>query len=305
MKLSICLATYNRAGKLERTLKALERERVPGVEIVVCDNHSTDHTPEVVCEALKRMPLSYRRHESNLGPSANFRSAVEMAKGEYVWLMSDDDFLAHGCVEKVLKVLDCAYVFVNYEFFVAGQIVPTDFPVTEDARISSVDELFLKTRFANSFIGANVFRRELLLACPQEWWGNEWPQLYFACELVKHGGYVLSEPLLAMAASPVMESRAEKSREGRPTYYMDAHLQYLRFAAEVSKRMGEKARDLMLSQARDMNLAQIVYHRATTKGDGWYRLKAFCRMAMFKGLRWSPRFWLADVPTLFLPSRIA
>ncbi len=49
------------------------------------------------------MDLSYKRQESNLGFDLNLISSIKMASGNFVWLMSDDDALVPGAVERALE----------------------------------------------------------------------------------------------------------------------------------------------------------------------------------------------------------
>src|SRR5262249_43952022 len=64
------------------------------------DNASTDQTAAVV-DKLRDSRLSYQRHATNIGSSANWASLLDRAAGEYfVWLQDDDlifpSFIAEG-----------------------------------------------------------------------------------------------------------------------------------------------------------------------------------------------------------------
>lgn len=85
-KLSICLITYNRAQFLEQVLQDLLMPRFFDFtfEIVLCDNHSTDNTPEVVKKWMERHPqIRYFRQKKNVGPLNNLLHAYRSAKGEF------------------------------------------------------------------------------------------------------------------------------------------------------------------------------------------------------------------------------
>ena len=90
----------------------------PGVEIVIMDNASSDNTTEVVTQYLLRHPeVRYFRHQENLGVDRNYDEAVNYARGEYCWLMSDDDLLCPRAINKVLSALEGGedLVIVNAE----------------------------------------------------------------------------------------------------------------------------------------------------------------------------------------------
>lgn len=121
--LSICISTFNRADWLDVSLKNLtnllpiENE---DIELVVCDNTSTDHTPEVVKPYLDRSDFSYHRNLENVGMLGNLRVTAHSARGEYIWILGDDDLVLPGAIENVLTALksntDAALVYLNYSY---------------------------------------------------------------------------------------------------------------------------------------------------------------------------------------------
>ena len=122
-KLSVCISTYNRAEWLSASLRNWARlypQAIPGVELLVCDNTSTDHTPEVVAPYLARPDFSYHRNAQNVGMLGNLRETAHHARGEYVWIVGDDDLLLPGSVERVVDALNrhpgIALVYLNYAF---------------------------------------------------------------------------------------------------------------------------------------------------------------------------------------------
>lgn len=122
-KLSICISTYNRADWLAVSLKNWSRlypEPFPEMEILVCDNASTDHTQEIVKPYLERSDFCYHRNEHNVGMLGNLKETTHHANGEYVWILGDDDLLIPGAIERVMDALwlhsDVALVYLNYAF---------------------------------------------------------------------------------------------------------------------------------------------------------------------------------------------
>jgi FkbM family methyltransferase len=121
--LSICISTYNRAEWLATSLKNWTRlypDPLPEVEFLVCDNTSTDHTPQVVKPYLDRTDFAYHRNVRNVGMLGNLRETAHYARGEYVWIIGDDDLLMPGAIERILATLQAhpqvALVYLNYAF---------------------------------------------------------------------------------------------------------------------------------------------------------------------------------------------
>ncbi len=122
--LSICIPTYNRAELLRSALYSVVRQAAAldgQVEVVVSDNCSPDHTPEVLAWAQTLGPLRSHRNAENIGAARNYFQLVqEMAQGEYCWILGDDDLVRAGAVAEVVSALashpDIDYAFVNVAY---------------------------------------------------------------------------------------------------------------------------------------------------------------------------------------------
>lgn len=95
LKLSIVLATYNRAEILRETLRCLFDQELPdnsAIELIVIDDASPDHTSQVVAEAQKTAPfkLDYLRNATNGGPGYTQNRGLREARAPLVLLMADD-----------------------------------------------------------------------------------------------------------------------------------------------------------------------------------------------------------------------
>ena len=177
-RLSICITTYNRGSWLAVSLKNLARqwrEPHPDVEIIVCDNASTDDTPEVVQPYIGRADFRYYRNPMNVGMLGNLQETAHHARGRHVWVLGDDDVVKPGAIERVLKIVtekpDLALVYLNYAYtreedarkiadlgeFIAGSI-----PVVEPGPDVSRPIREIATKSENFFtaIYCLVFRRD-------------------------------------------------------------------------------------------------------------------------------------------------
>lgn len=111
--LSICTPTHaGRAGTLAYGIEALLSQSAgplrSRVELCISDNASNDGTEELVrsLSAHSPVPIRYRRNPVDLGPGRNIVQSVEMARGDYCWLVSSDDALADGALARMLELLD-------------------------------------------------------------------------------------------------------------------------------------------------------------------------------------------------------
>jgi glycosyltransferase involved in cell wall biosynthesis len=106
--LSICIPTYNRARYLSNCLHSIATNLSQSeldFEICISDNCSTDETEKVVRIMQKKMAIKYQKNSSNLGIPRNFINVVAMAKGQFVWLIGDDDLLLPYALIELLSLI--------------------------------------------------------------------------------------------------------------------------------------------------------------------------------------------------------
>lgn len=122
-KLSLCISTYNRAGWVEVNLRNIFSQIGPprdDLEVLVVDNTSVDHTPDVVQTYLARSDFRYVRNLKNVGMLGNLAVTAQRAKGEYVWIIGDDDLTRPGIIERVLQIInqnpDIGLIYMNYGY---------------------------------------------------------------------------------------------------------------------------------------------------------------------------------------------
>ncbi len=100
---TIGIPTYNRAnGYLRTALQSAVSQDYPNLEIIICDNCSTDNTEAVVKE-FRHPGLRYVRHERNIGWNANFNSCLDLATGKFFLLLHDDDVIDSDFVSTCIR----------------------------------------------------------------------------------------------------------------------------------------------------------------------------------------------------------
>ena len=122
--LSITIPTYNRASYLNTCLKYLIPQyvkRQDEVEIIICDNASTDNTREIVANyVMNGAKIKYLRNEQNLGYVGNQIKCIENASGKYTALLCDDDIYTEGLLDSILgaaRKKEYAFIALNYYAF--------------------------------------------------------------------------------------------------------------------------------------------------------------------------------------------
>jgi len=76
------------------------------IQVCVSDNCSSDDTENIVRRAQEKITIKYQKNSSNLGIPRNFLKVVEMAEGEFVWMIGDDDLLLPCAIKELLNIID-------------------------------------------------------------------------------------------------------------------------------------------------------------------------------------------------------
>jgi len=195
-RLSLCIATLNRAPFLRVTLDSIVSQTREGLEIVIVDGGSTDGTRELVREYVARHDnIRYVRLDQKGGVDQDYCRAVDEASGEYCWLFTDDDILKPGAIEAVWLTLARGYslVVVNADVrdaTLTHLLAPRRLPFETDVEFGpgEFEALFMATASYMSFIGCVVIRRDL--------WQSRERVEYFGTVFV-HVGVVFQAPLPA------------------------------------------------------------------------------------------------------------
>ena len=100
--LSICIPTFNREKNLKRMLNSIKLNS--HVEIIVCDDGSTDKTNQLLKNHFNIPNLKYI-FQKNSGVSAAMLTAYQNATGKYVIKMDSDDLFTDNGLDFILDTL--------------------------------------------------------------------------------------------------------------------------------------------------------------------------------------------------------
>ena len=205
IQLSICIPTLNRARFIGETLDSITPQLTDSVEVVIVDGGSTDDTAEIVAGYVERFPhIRYVRSPksttvpSNQGFDRDCNLAVELARGTYCWLMTDDDLLVDGAIAEILSRVSAGHDLM----LVCARVCSVDLKQTLEPSVPTIaqnqhyDRAAWTTFVAQlgkrlTFLGAVIVRRAL--------WQARERERYFGTGFV-HVGVILSAPMDSVVA---------------------------------------------------------------------------------------------------------
>lgn len=205
--LTVVIPTYNRAKDLQECLSYVIPQVMAHkdkVHIYISDNASTDNTKELVGKIMAENPeiITYFCQKENLTASPNFDDAVHRVNTEYVYMLSDDDFIVPECISFLLRCID---KYPDVEYFYLNQYVADDYMMGATLFNRNISKGYvtvyqtgadlIKKHFSGpSCISANMFRKNVWVAashlkkedCP----GYVWLSILFQGAIHKKSAFI-------------------------------------------------------------------------------------------------------------------
>lgn len=102
-KVSILIPTYNGAAYLSECIESVLAQTYQDWELLILDDCSSDDTIKIAQSYARRDPrLSVEFNPKNLGLVGNWNRCVQLAKGEWIKFVFQDDWIEPECLEAML-----------------------------------------------------------------------------------------------------------------------------------------------------------------------------------------------------------
>ena len=106
-RVSIIIPTYNCAAYVEQAVRSALEQDLPGSEIIVVDDGSSDRTAELLRSWVESGAIQYVYQENRGLPGAR-NTGARIASGEYLAFLDADDVFAPGAVRKMRDAMDAS-----------------------------------------------------------------------------------------------------------------------------------------------------------------------------------------------------
>ncbi|HEY0098744.1 MAG TPA: glycosyltransferase family 2 protein, partial [Pyrinomonadaceae bacterium] len=102
---SICIPTFNGAKYLHQAIESALAQSLTDFELLIVDDASTDDTLSIA-QAFARRDARIRVHQNSrrLGLGGNWNRCLELAGGEWIKFLFQDDYLAPECVARMYEL---------------------------------------------------------------------------------------------------------------------------------------------------------------------------------------------------------
>lgn len=213
---SILIPAFERPDYLRRSLKQIALQSFRDFEVIVTDDSATDAIESFLREQTFDFPIRYRHNSPAKGTPLNWTSGIDLAAGEWIKILHDDDWLARpDSLDEYVRAIrpEIDLIFSGYEavFEETGH--------REDRTISkhAFDEITRNPYklFASNRIGPPsvlMFRRGMTEHFdPQLKWIVDWEG--YIRMLQQHGAVYVDRPLICMSYNA---TQVTKSCLGNP-----------------------------------------------------------------------------------------
>ena len=255
--ISICVPAYNRAGVLPALLDSILNQDFNDFDIVVAEDASPERQviAAKVTEYQQRYGnrVKYHANRQTLGYDGNLRRLVELATGDYVLFMGNDDLLAPGALRAVAAAVQAhptvGVVLRSYSSFMSDPERPVQvFRYFGEDRVFPPGPDTVVTFFRRSvFISGMVFKRSSAAACSTERFDGTllYQQHLVGRILAKESGVYLNSILTYHRLGGVPDFGASAAEQGLfvpKQQTPDSSVNFMRGMIAIAKSLDEARR---------------------------------------------------------------
>lgn len=113
MLVTIIIITYNSSIYVQETLNSVLKQTYPynQLEIIISDDCSTDHTPDICRKFIKDYNdrfarILFTQTPYNKGICGNYNHALMLAQGKWIKYIAGDDRLKFNCIERFVAKIE-------------------------------------------------------------------------------------------------------------------------------------------------------------------------------------------------------
>lgn len=173
--ISVVMPVYNTEKYVGQAIESILKQTFSDFEFIIIDNGSHDKSGDIICQyAQKDSRIQVIHNEVNVYIAEARNSAIEKARGEYLYLIDSDDTVELDMLSKmynVAKKYDAQYVVAGYYMEYYQQGVHSSYEVCPD------DVFYEKNEFRTNAI---KYLTRTILTVP-------WNKLYSLEYIRQHG----------------------------------------------------------------------------------------------------------------------
>jgi abequosyltransferase len=303
--LTIGIPTFNGSKyireAIESVISQVDDRFAKSVEILVSDNASTDDTGRIINECIGRaeITVAYVCNEVNVGYDRNVDNLFKHAKGKFLWLLGDDDYLVNGAITKFFEIIekhsDLSVILLSVQFLdiVTGktnQMVKFD----KDYLSRDGDDFFQKCEWGASALSSLVIRKaDWNLQSLSNYFGSQWIHIAGIVHILSHHkpSYIVSNIMVIVRVS-------NDRWEGHFGNQLLVAFSYLGILKEMTELGCKEETYQFFAKDRFRRTLFEIIHLRPQSFNGRFLLAK--RMMQYHKSYFA--FWFLHLPILFMPT---
>ncbi len=194
--ISIIVPTFNRSKSLLLAIKSILKAKNQNIEIIIIDDASDDDTHKKI-NLLNNKNIKYIRNENNIGTAKSKLKGVDIAAGDYMGFLDDDDIWTNELINFESDISsNCDIILYNFQMY-----YKTD-NTTRFCNLKKYQNNFeynVAKTMGGIFMQACLFKKEFILshknhldykATPSEDWdffltlAKDRPSIYYSNKII-------------------------------------------------------------------------------------------------------------------------
>ena len=142
--ISICIPTYNGSQYIEKCIESCLAQSYRNIEIIVCDDCSSDSLLNVLNPYLKKdCRITFYQNEKNLGLVGNWNKCMNYASGEYIKWLFQDDWMDVYAIEEFVEIANNGYDFiVSKRNFILNELATDEDKMYYSKKVKTLENYF-------------------------------------------------------------------------------------------------------------------------------------------------------------------
>lgn len=206
---SIAVYNYNYGPYIDQCLDSIFKQTYQNFEVCISDNSSTDNSWDIISKYIKKYPDKIKaiKNSKNMGAGFNRENAEHLASGDYLLVLTSDDYIDPSFLEKTVSSLesnnDCVFAMVHRDVVTSeGKIIHEKPFYNRSCKINGHSQaaVFMMAG-VNPSISQIIYRRSMIgygsmvggHVLNARWFGERIKDFELCC---KHDIIYICEPLL-------------------------------------------------------------------------------------------------------------
>lgn len=166
-KISIIIPAYNVGKYIKKCISSICSQKVDRrqYEVIIIDDGSQDNTRKKIISLQKDFSNIILICQNNSGPSAARNKGLDVAKGDFIWFVDSDDYVAMDSLHYLLKLLEeHSPDILQFNHKRVQEQQNSQLPSPSHGMISRhLGEKFLTQKYFSPMVWLYIYKRELLV----------------------------------------------------------------------------------------------------------------------------------------------